>query len=611
MPPNRIVRRTVGTGVAVALLFGLAGSQAGAGSWADPLHRWGACPKGATTYSGSSLCATEDGGRTWRPIFYGGNYTSTVVRTSIDAGIISSGAYGHGEWWTRDNGGHWYPTDVMHVPPPPGGFDGFDSQSPMAAAEGGRLYWGAYPHQTIYEVEGWPPTGEVACAGQWGDSFRGQVDGRRNICFGPAVDAGMRSVPVISVDDAALRLEPTPLPGGVAGVFQRDRDLGPTVAVRDGATTFVNELPALGRRDNEALQMELSVSWPQLTLRALWEDDPQTRLRARQSLQAVHRSTDGGRTFATATQRGWSWRRDLGVERGAAAAVVRSGAIVLVGGRVTDLRRNRQSPASRRVDAFTPATGRWRRVPPLPLGLSYPAAASAGGRIYVVGGFDRRRRAQRKAFLFEHGRWRALPRPPQARAAGGAAMAGGRLYVVGGVTGSRLATTMLVFDPRRSRWSAATGPEPRAYLGVTAVPGGLVAVGGRTRGLETATPRAEIYLAGARRWRSLAPAPEALSEGAAATVGNRVVTLGGFADSFWGDESVYALDLRSRKWSRLPDLPHSGGSLAAASIGAHVYAFGGDGDGTRAPASNYSQFLDTQRLRKARQTAAGFNSGPA
>lgn len=151
-------------------------------------------------------------------------------------------------------------------------------------------------------------------------------------------------------------------------------------------------------------------------------------------------------------------------------------------------------------------------------------------------------------------------------------MVGGRLYVVGGVTGSKLARTMLVFDLRSGRWSTAKGPDPRAYLGVTAVQGGLVAVGGRTSGLDTATSRAEMYVARARRWRVLPPAPEALSEGAAAKVGNLVVTLGGYSDSFWGDESVYAFNVRSREWSRLPDLPHYGGSLAAAALGAHLYA---------------------------------------
>lgn len=60
--------------MAFALVFGLVGTAAGAASQAGPQHRWRECPSGVATGEGAALCTTEDGGRTWRPIFYGGNY---------------------------------------------------------------------------------------------------------------------------------------------------------------------------------------------------------------------------------------------------------------------------------------------------------------------------------------------------------------------------------------------------------------------------------------------------------------------------------------------------------------------------------------------------------
>src|SRR5512133_1964872 len=74
----------------------------GSASWADARHGWapnpsyeGLCKRTWQATGDSSLCSTEDGGRSWRVIFVGGNYVFTAVRTSAQAGIVSSGAYGH------------------------------------------------------------------------------------------------------------------------------------------------------------------------------------------------------------------------------------------------------------------------------------------------------------------------------------------------------------------------------------------------------------------------------------------------------------------------------------------------------------------------------------
>ncbi|TMM01117.1 MAG: hypothetical protein E6G02_13050 [Actinobacteria bacterium] len=92
-------------------------------------------------------------------------------------------------------------------------------------------------------------------------------------------------------------------------------------------------------------------------------------------------------------------------------------------------------------------------------------AASAAGRLYVVGGYG----AERSAFAFFRGRWHGLRRLPAPRAAAGAAVVGRRLYVVGGVVApGRLAPRMLVLDLLTGRWSFAPGLSPREHLAVTA-----------------------------------------------------------------------------------------------------------------------------------------------
>src|SRR5437763_15566973 len=115
--------------------------------------------------------------------------------------------------------------------------------------------------------------------------------------------------------------------------------------------------------------------------------------------------------------------------RGEVAATVVRGEIVVAGGFLAD------GSSSRRVDAFAPATGRWRRLPDLPVALNHAMATAAHGRLYVFGGYASSGR-QRGAFALMGGRWRRLAPLPEPRAAGGAVAVGGKLYVVGGVGGS-------------------------------------------------------------------------------------------------------------------------------------------------------------------------------
>lgn len=570
------------------LVFGLAGSQAGASSSVASMHRWTECPREThPNFAGGVLCATENGGRTWRPIFYGGNYIHSAVRTSPDTGVVSTGAYGSGEWWTRDNGLHWYPTSVIGEPTT------YAGPGPRVTGSDDRLYWAMSPGSTIYQVEGWPPTGKLVCNGTWVNSVKearpgGDWSKRRNICWGRAVDAGMRSTPVLHVDDARLFSHPAQLPTGIAAAFDRDDNLGKRLAIRDGEEIRVHEIPKPHGKDEVSYGSELLVSWPRLSLRVVWAVSDWG-----DSVQAEYRSSDGGRTFSIIIQPGWAWRRPLPTQRTAAASVVRGGKVLLIGGRVGNAWARSFAAVSGRVDTFDPTTGEWRLLPRLPVRVSYPMAASDGNRIYVVGGFDRRRRPQRHAFVFESGRWRALPRPPGARAAGGSALLGGKLYVLGGVSGSGLSRDMHVFDLRTRRWSAARGPSRRAYIGVAPVQGRIVAVGGRTGGVGTHTDLAESFDPGRRQWSALPPVPEPVSEAAAVEIDGHFVSIGGLSgDSYSSSPSVYTFGPATRQWTRLPDLPRYRHGLAAGAVGGHLYALGGTVSGERIAGTTYNLVLE-------------------
>ena len=105
--------------------------------------------------------------------------------------------------------------------------------------------------------------------------------------------------------------------------------------------------------------------------------------------------------------------------------------------------------ASRRVDAYSPALDRWRRLPDLPIGVHHAMAVGTRGRLYVLGGYTAAGVPLRTLFVLERDKWRPLPRMPFPRAAAGAGVAGQTIVVAGGVgAGRRLARNALSFDLR-------------------------------------------------------------------------------------------------------------------------------------------------------------------
>jgi non-specific serine/threonine protein kinase len=269
------------------------------------------------------------------------------------------------------------------------------------------------------------------------------------------------------------------------------------------------------------------------------------------------------------------------------AAAAAGGEIVLVGG----LTEN--GMPSPRVDAYSPARDRWRRLPDLPVGVHHAMAASDGTRLYVVGGYGGRLGAGsllRTAFVLERGRWRTLPRLPESRAAGGAAVLRGRLYVVCGVGASGLARHAFALDLRTRRWTPVPAPTPREHLAVTAAGGRIYALGGRARGYDTNVATFEVWAPGAKRWRRLPPVPEPRGGTGAAVVAGSVVSVGGEAPS-GTIASVYAYDLAQRRWRRLPDLPTPRHGLGVVAIGTRIYALaGGASPGLTVSAAN--EYLD-------------------
>jgi len=233
--------------------------------------------------------------------------------------------------------------------------------------------------------------------------------------------------------------------------------------------------------------------------------------------------------------------------------------------------------ASARVDAYSPARDRWRRLPDLPVAVHHALAASDGARLYVVGGYGGQLGGAgpvRSAFVLAGGAWQALPRLPEPRAAGGAAVVRGTLYVVGGVGPAGLARRALALDLKARRWTLVPAPTAREHLAVTAAGGWIYALGGRTSGYDTNLRTFERWRPGLTRWQRLAPLPGARGGTGAAVVDGTIVSVGGEAPP-GTIRTVFAYDLARRRWRALPDLPTPRHGLGVAALGGRVYAIAG------------------------------------
>jgi hypothetical protein len=298
------VARLTAVVVNAALVFAVTASALPPGakryvSWSDARHGW--VPNHRTfrcadahpeaVWEGT-VCATENRGRTWRTIFRGGNYIFAALRTSTRAGVVSTGAHGHTQFWTRDNGRHWFVSNVI------AGYGALGATPPVVVGRAHHLYWAIPGETTVFRVTPWPPTGEASCSGSWAwSAFTPETaDPRGNHCQGPAVEAGMRSQPVASVPDASV-VQLGLVPSGFVAVFGRHG-----AAAESGLTVVVHHRGAFARNDLRARPSEdisfygaqrLTVDWPTLTLRV----NGVRSAGDRNPRVLVFRSSDGGRTW--------------------------------------------------------------------------------------------------------------------------------------------------------------------------------------------------------------------------------------------------------------------------------------------------------------------------
>lgn len=270
----------------------------------------------------------------------------------------------------------------------------------------------------------------------------------------------------------------------------------------------------------------------------------------------------------------WTKLAPITTPRAEVAAAEAGGRIYVVGG------FGESGATVPTVEAYDIASNSWSDAPDLPIAVNHPMAASAGGIVYVFGGYagPGLDEPTDRAFALRDGRWAEIARMPEPRAAAGAAHVDGRIIVAGGViqkgTERTLADTVSIYDPSQNRWSAGPGvPTGREHLGVASDGKRLFVVGGRTGGIGTNLKTTESFDPKTNVWTRLADQPTARGGSAASFAARFIVSSGGEADRTF--DEAEALDVDSLTWISLQPLPTARHGLAVVGVGNIIYVIAG------------------------------------
>lgn len=206
----------------------------------------------------------------------------------------------------------------------------------------------------------------------------------------------------------------------------------------------------------------------------------------------------------------------------------------------------------------------------LPIGLASFEGVAVGDEVLLFGGLDRRSRASDFAAAFDTttGRWRRLPPMPVARYSHTVTLHEGKVYVIGGEGGAGPVGRVDVYDPGSGTWSTTSAPMPHARGSHDAVSadGRIFVLGGwidagpsdLVQSLDPATGR----------WRTLAPLPEPVSRGGVTVLDGRLwLSLHEFS---------YVHDLGSSGgWEPANPLVVPRHGLGYVAVGRSIWAIGG------------------------------------
>lgn len=213
----------------------------------------------------------------------------------------------------------------------------------------------------------------------------------------------------------------------------------------------------------------------------------------------------------------------------------------------------------------------------LPVALEEAAAAAAGGKLYVIGGFDAAGNSLRTVWVFDGKAWSAGPRLPLGLDHTSAAELDGHVYVAGGHSFGR--DSALVFRLDGASWTKVA-PLHHARGGHALIAAGnLLYVLGGNSGTTNLAP-AEVYNPQSGSWHDLPSLPDPRNHVSGFVFGSEVCAAGGRSPT---TARVDCYNPGTSRWVRLPSLPipTSGAGATTLPDGSVVILGGQDAQETR------------------------------
>src|ERR1700736_5568311 len=196
----------------------------------------------------------------------------------------------------------------------------------------------------------------------------------------------------------------------------------------------------------------------------------------------------------------------------------------------------------------------------LPVALEESAAAAAGGRLYVMGGFDAIGTSLRTVWVFDGSAWSAGPRLPLGLDHTSAATLDDHVYLAGGHSFGRDSPRLFRLDG--SSWTElASMHHERGGHALIAAAGKLYAIGGNNA-FSNVGP-AEVYDPNTGAWTDLPSLPAPRNHVSGFVFGANVCVAGGRSPA---TTRVDCFNVESSSWVRFPDLPRATSGAGAATL---------------------------------------------
>lgn len=166
--------------------------------------------------------------------------------------------------------------------------------------------------------------------------------------------------------------------------------------------------------------------------------------------------------------------------------------------------------------------GSWHTGPRLPIPLDHPGVAALADRVYVAGGFSGAR-ASARVFRLEGESWAEMPPLKRARGALALVAAGDTLYALAGLGGGEVDTPE-AWNPASAGWhDLPRQPKPRDHVAGFSYRGLACIAGGRTPN----TPVVNCFDPSSNAWEDLPQLPFPTSGAGAGSLGDQPVVAGG------------------------------------------------------------------------------------